>query len=391
MKIGVPKEIIANETRVALVPENVAQLTKRGLEVVLERGAGERAAYLDDAYVNAGATIAPDAATVLGESDLICKVQRPVLNDALGKHEIELMKPGTVLVTFFQPLVNHDIVRMLADRRITSFSMDAVPRITRAQSMDALSSMSTIAGYKAVLIGANALGKFFPLLTTAAGTVRPARVLILGAGVAGLFAISVARRLGAVVEAFDVRPAVKEQVESLGAKFVEMELEEQAEATGGYAKQLSEESHNRELELIHKHIKDADVVITTALIPGKPAPELITEQMVADMKPGSVIVDLAAENGGNCTLTEPGCDFVRHNVRILGPLNIPAAMPIHASQLYSRNMFNLLNLLTKDGQLNLDMNDEIIAGTLITHDGSITNSAVKAAMGVNDTVAVAGS
>jgi NAD(P) transhydrogenase subunit alpha len=381
MNIGVPKEVIANETRVALVPESVAQLIRKGHNVFVEAGAGVASSYLDDQYTQAGATIVSGVLDVYEQSDLICKVQRPTDHPGAGKHEIDLLRPGQVLITFFQPLVNHDIVLKLLEARVTSFSMDAIPRITRAQSMDALSSMSTVAGYKAVLMAANALGRFFPLLMTAAGTVRPAKVLVLGAGVAGLMAIATARRLGAVVEAFDVRPAVKEQVESLGAKFLELEIAEQTETAGGYAKELSEETHRRELELIHKHVRDADVVITTALIPGRPAPVLITEPMVRDMKAGSVIVDLASENGGNCELTEPGCDFVRHNVRILGPLNVPAMMPIHASQLYSRNVVNLLNLLIgRDGKLNLDFNDEIIAGTCITHDGRIINKQVQAAL-----------
>ena len=379
MKLGVPREIIPGETRVALIPDTVIQLVKKGVEVLVESNAGLAASFLDEAYEKAGATIVPDAASLYSQSDMICKVQRPFVNDNLGKHEIDLMKPGAVLVTFFQPLVNHEIVQRLADGKITSFSMDAIPRTTRAQSMDALSSMSTIAGYKSVLIAANSMGRFFPLLMTAAGTVPPARVFVLGAGVAGLMAISTARRLGAVVEAFDVRPVVKEQVESLGAKFVEMPIAEQTETAGGYATQLSEEAHKREVELLHKHVKDSDVVITTALIPGRPAPVLVTEDMVKDMKPGSVIVDLAAENGGNCELTEPGCDFLRHNVRIVGPLNVPASMPVHASQLYSKNMLNLLTLLLKDGKFDLNMEDDIVAGTVITHDGNIVHAGVKAA------------
>jgi H+-translocating NAD(P) transhydrogenase subunit alpha len=377
MKIGVPTEIVPGETRVALVPEGVGQLVKKGNQVFIQSGAGTVAGFLDEVYERVGATILPDAARLYAECDLICKVQRPIVDQSTGTHEAAMLRPGATLVTFFQPLVNHDIVRMLKDGRVTSFSMDAIPRTTRAQSMDALSSMSTVAGYKAVLLASANIGRFFPLLMTAAGTVPPARVFVLGAGVAGLMAIATARRLGAVVEAFDVRAAVKEQVESLGAKFVELPLEESAEGGGGYAAALSEDAHKREVELLHKHVKDSDVVITTALIPGRPAPELVTEEMVLDMKPGSVIVDLAAENGGNCTLTEPGCDFIKHNVRILGPVNLPASMPLHASQLYSKNVINLLNLLIKDGNLNLDMEDEIVAGTLITHDGQITNARVR--------------
>lgn len=381
MKLGVPKEITPGETRVALVPESVQQLVKKGVQVLIETGAGTAASFLDSVYANAGATIVPNATDLFSQSDVICKVSKPIVNPTTGTHEIEMMKPGAVLITFFAPLINHDLVQKLADRKITSFSMDSIPRTTRAQSMDALSSMSTLAGYKSVLIAANSIGKFFPLLMTAAGTVPPTRVFVLGAGVAGLMAIATARRLGAVVEAFDVRPVVKEQVESLGAKFVEMPIEEQTQTAGGYATQLSEEAHKREVELLHKHVKDSDVVITTALIPGRPAPELVTEAMVIDMKPGSVIVDLAAENGGNCTLTEPGCDFIKHNVRIIGPLNVPSMMPVHASQLYAKNMLNLLALmLTKDGQYTLNMDDDIVAGTLITHDGAVKNENVLKAL-----------
>ncbi|HST04899.1 MAG TPA: Re/Si-specific NAD(P)(+) transhydrogenase subunit alpha [Chloroflexia bacterium] len=377
MKLGVPKEIIPGERRVALVPESVQQLVKKGVQVLIESGAGTEASFLDSAYEAAGATIVPSAADIYSQADLICKVGKP------DPKEVDIMKPGSVLITFFSPLVNHDLVKMLAEHKITSFSMDAIPRTTRAQSMDALSSMSTVAGYKSVLMASDSIGKFFPLLMTAAGTVPPARVFVLGAGVAGLMAIATARRLGAVVEAFDVRPVVKEQVESLGAKFVEMPIEEQTQTAGGYATQLSEEAHKREVELLHKHVKDSDVVITTALIPGRPAPELVNEAMVRDMKPGSVIVDLAAENGGNCALTEPGCDFIKHNVRILGPLNVPSMMPIHSSQLYSKNMLNLLALMvTKDGQFTLNMEDDIVAGTLITHDGQIKSAGVLKAMGV---------
>ncbi|MGA7732776.1 MAG: Re/Si-specific NAD(P)(+) transhydrogenase subunit alpha [Chloroflexia bacterium] len=381
MKLGVPKEIIPGERRVALVPESVQQLTKKGVHVLVEMGAGLESSFLDEAYEKAGATIVPTAAEVYAQSDVICKVARPVMNETLGRHELDLLRPGSVLITFFSPLVNHDIVRKLAEGRVTSFSMDAIPRTTRAQSMDALSSMSTVAGYKAVLLAADSMGKFFPLLMTAAGTVPPVRVFVLGAGVAGLMAIATARRLGAVVEAYDVRPVVKEQVESLGAKFVEVPIAEQTQTAGGYATQLSEEARARAVEILHKHVKDSDVVITTALIPGRPAPEMVTEEMVRDMKPGSVIVDLAAENGGNCTLTEPGCDFIRYNVRIIGPVNVPSSMPIHSSQLYAKNMLNLLSLmLDKEGNFNLNMEDDIVAGTLITHDGAVKHEGTMKAM-----------
>lgn len=381
MKLGVPKEIIPGETRVALVPDGVSQLTKKGVQVLVESGAGLPASYLDEAYQKAGATIVPTAADVYAQSDVVVKVQRPVLNPATGKNELDMLKPGSVLITFFAPLINHDIVSKLAENRVTSFSMDAIPRTTRAQSMDALSSMSTVAGYKSVLIAADSMGKFFPLLMTAAGTVPPVRVFVLGAGVAGLMAIATARRLGAVVEAYDVRPVVKEQVESLGAKFVEVPIAEQTQTAGGYATALSDEARQKAVEILHKHLQDSDVVITTALIPGRPAPEMVTEAMVQSMKPGSVIVDLAAENGGNCTLTEPGCDFIKYNVRIIGPLNVPASMPIHSSQLYSKNILNLLGLmLDKDGNFVLNMEDDIVAGTLITHDGAVKHAATMKAM-----------
>lgn len=379
MKIGVPTEILPNENRVALIPDSVSRLIKAGAEIIVQRGAGVNAAFTDEMYQNAGATIVPDAQTLFGQADLVVKVQKPMMNDILGKHEIDLMRPGTWLIAFLQPLVNSELVRALAQARITSFSMDAIPRTTRAQYMDALSSMSTVAGYKSVLLAAAASGKFFPLLTTAAGTIPPAKVFVLGAGVAGLMAIATARRLGAVVEAFDVRPVVKEQVQSLGAKFVEMEITEDTQTAGGYAKELSEETHRREVELLHKHAKGSDVIITTALIPGRPAPVLITDEMVNDMAPGAVIVDLAAENGGNCTLTQAGQEVVHKGVHILGPINLPSTMPIHASQMYSKNMYNLLELMIKDKELNLNLEDDIVQGTLITHNGEIVHEGARTA------------
>ena len=371
MKIGVPKETMPGETRVGLVPETVGRLTKAGNTVVVERGAGVASAFPDDVYEKAGAQIVDDAF----DAELVAKVQRPT--DA----EIGRLRAGTVLIAFLQPLVNTDLARRLAERSVTAFSMDAIPRITRAQPMDALSSQATVAGYKAVLLAAAALPKFFPMLTTAAGTIAPAKALVIGAGVAGLQAIATARRLGAVVEAFDTRPVVKEQVQSLGAKFLEIELGEQGEGTGGYAKELSEEAHRKEQELVGEHVKDADVVITTALVPGRRAPILVTADMVKGMKPGSVIVDLAAEMGGNCELTSPGETVVREGVTIHGEVNWPSTVSIHASQLYSRNVGSLLGLLVKDGALALDMNDEIIKGALITYQGEVVHEATKKAMG----------
>ncbi len=372
MKVGVPKEIAPGERRVALVPETVGRLVKSGLEVLVEHDAGELAYYPDTAYEQAGARIVADGASVYREADLVAKVQRP-----LGD-EVERLRSGQVLIGFLQPLTNPDLVRALVAKGITAFAMEAVPRVTRAQPMDALSSQANIGGYKAVLIAAAALPKYLPMLTTAAGTIAPARVLVLGAGVAGLQAIATARRLGAIVEAFDTRPVVKEQVHSLGARFLEIELGESAEAAGGYAKELSEEAHRKEQELIAKHVRDADIVVTTAAIPGKRAPLLITEDMVRTMRPGSVIVDLAAETGGNCEVTEPGRTVTKHGVTIYGDTNLPSTLAVHASQLYSRNVAGLLGLLVKDGELSLDWNDEIVKGAVVTHAGEVKHPAAKA-------------
>ena len=370
MKIGVPKETAAGERRVALTPDMVGRLVGAGLEVVVESGAGEESLYTDDSYTGAGATVAADASSLLGSVDVVLGVQAPSLE------KIDMMQEGAAVIALLQPLANLDLVKKLAQRKVTSFSMDAVPRIARAQSMDALSSMSSLAGYKAVLIAANTMGKYFPMMITAAGTYAPAKGLVLGAGVAGLQAIATARRLGAVMQAFDVRPVVKEQVESLGATFVGM-TEEHVEDTGGYATELAEESQRRERELIHTHAKEADFIISTALIPGRPAPLLITEDMVRDMKPGSVIMDLAAEMGGNCELTQPGSEIVKHGVTINGPLNLPSTMPLHASQMYSRNIHSLLTHLVKDGELNLDFDDSIVQGCCITNNGEVVYGPAK--------------
>jgi NAD(P) transhydrogenase subunit alpha len=367
--VAVPKETAAGETRVALTPDAAKRLAGKGVTVRVERGAGEAAGYLDAVYQEAGCEITDRAAALSG--DIILTIQAPA--------DPEAIREGAALVGLFWPLTAPDVVRAFAGRKLTSFSLDLLPRITRAQSMDVLSSMSTVAGYKAVLLAATASVKFFPMLVTAAGTIVPSRVLVLGAGVAGLQAIATARRLGAILEAFDVRPAVKEQVESLGAKFLATDTADlAAEGEGGYAKELSEEQHQRELELIHQHLKETDVVITTALIPGKPAPKLITTEMVKDMRPGSVIVDLAAEAGGNCELTEPGQEVVRHGVTIIGTLNLPATTPLHASQMYARNVSAFLGLLiAEDGTLALNFDDEIIKGTCVTHEGQIAHERVR--------------
>jgi len=372
MKVGVPRETVPGEQRVAIVPEAAAKLVAAKHEVIVESGAGTGSGHADEAYRTAGATVG-DRSTAFG-ADIVVKVQKP------SADEIALLREGAAFVATLQPLTNKDAVRALAARRTTAFSMDMIPRVTRAQSMDSLSSQSNIAGYKAVLVAANSLPKFFPMLTTAAGTVTPARVLVLGAGVAGLQAIATARRLGAIVEAFDTRPVVKEQVQSLGAKFLEIELGEQGEGTGGYAKELSEEAHKKEQELVGKHVKDADVVITTALVPGRRAPILVTADMVRAMRAGSVVVDLAAEMGGNCELTEPGKTVVREGVTIHGEVNWPSTVAFHASQLYSRNVSALLAHLSKDGALALDLEDEITKGALITHDGQVVHAATKAAL-----------
>ena len=372
MKLGILKERITGERRVALAPESVARLAKGGNEVLVERGAGVASYYADDAYAQAGARIVPHSSAVLTDAELIAKVQRPV-TDEIGR-----LRTGQILVGFLQPLTNADLVRELASRRITSFAMEAIPRVTRAQPMDALSSQANIGGYKAVVLAADKLPKYLPMLTTAAGTIAPARCLVLGAGVAGLQAIATARRLGAIVEAFDTRPVVKEQVQSLGARFLEIELGESAEAAGGYAKELSEEAHRKEQELIAKHVKDADIVVTTAAIPGKRAPLLITADMVRSMKAGSVIVDLAAETGGNCELTEPGKTTETNGVTIVGETNLPSTLAQHASQLYSRNVTSLLALLVKDGTFQPDWNDEIVKGCVITRDGEVVHPGAKA-------------
>jgi len=368
MNIGVPKETAANERRVAVTPDVAGRLVKSGLSVLVERGAGEAASFGDDAYGAAGATLVATAAEAFGQSDIVLKVQPP------SAQETRLCREGGALVALFQPSAEREAVSQLAARRVTAFSLALLPRITRAQPMDVLSSQATVAGYKAVLLAAAATGRFFPMLVTAAGTLPPARVLVLGAGVAGLQAIATARRLGAVVSAFDVRAAVKEQVESLGAKFLEMQIGEQAEAAGGYAKQLSEETHRRELAFLAQAVKDADIVITTAAIPGRRAPILITADAVRGMKPGSVIVDLAVETGGNCELAEAGTEVRRNGVLILGPVNLPSTLPYHASQMYARNVSSFLLHVARDGKLVVDFDDEIIRETCVTHAGEVRKS-----------------
>ncbi len=378
--IGVPKEIVENERRVALIPDAVKKYVGAGHTVLVQSGAGLEAAYTDDAYAAAGAKIVPDAASVFGQADLILKIQKP------EDSEIALLRKGSTLLAMLQPLVNHELVRKLAAQGVTAVSLDAIPRTTRAQSMDVLSSMSTLGGYKAVLLAADNMPKIFPMLMTAAGTIAPAKVLIIGAGVAGLQAIATARRLGAVVEAYDTRPVVKEQVESLGAKFVEVDMtgiEAQTQDSGGYAREASPELLRRQQETMANRAARSDVVITTALVPGRPAPKLIMADTVARMQPGSVIVDMAAETGGNCELTVPGEIVTTPNgVTIIGLTNLPSTLPFHASQMYSKNMQNLLAImLTKEGALNMNFEDDIIKGTTITMNGEVVHEATTRAMG----------
>ncbi|HUZ29336.1 MAG TPA: Re/Si-specific NAD(P)(+) transhydrogenase subunit alpha [Solirubrobacteraceae bacterium] len=381
MQIGVPKETVEGERRVALVPEVVRKLsTATGdgegppNQVLVERGAGAGAMIPDDQYEEAGARLVEGPSEIFA-SDLVVKVQAP------SPEEIALLGPSGVLIGFLAPLTNADGIRAIAQSGATSFAMEAIPRISRAQSMDALSSQANIAGYRSALIGAQELGRYYPMLMTAAGTIRPATVLVLGAGVAGLQAIATARRLGAVVQGYDVRAAVKEQVESLGAHFLEFDLGEDLEGAGGYAKELTAEQQESQQQQMAEAIGKADVVITTALVPGRRAPILVTEQAVMLMKPGSVVVDLAGEQGGNCELSEPGQSVIRHDVKILAPLNVPSTMAEHASQLYARNIQALLDLMVKDGQLELDFEDEVIAGACITRDGEIVHEGAKQAAG----------
>ncbi|MDJ0772412.1 MAG: Re/Si-specific NAD(P)(+) transhydrogenase subunit alpha [Mastigocoleus sp. MO_167.B18] len=379
MKISIAKEIEVCERRVALVPDTVSRLVKQGFEVFLESGAGERSFFSDADYEAVGAKIVNDSATLWGEADILLKVSPPQIRED-GISEIDSLKENAVLISFLNPLGNPEIAQKLAERKITAFAMEMIPRTTRAQSMDALSSQASIAGYKAVLIAGAALPKYFPMLTTAAGTIAPAKVFVMGAGVAGLQAIATARRLGSVVEAFDIRPAVKEEVQSLGAKFVEVKLEEETTAAGGYAKEISAASKERTQEVVTEHVKNADVVITTAQVPGRKAPLLVTKEMVSQMKPGAVIVDLAAEQGGNCECTEPGKDIIKDGVTIIGPINLPSSMPVHASQLYAKNLTSLMKLFTKDNTLQLNFEDDIINAACITHGGEILSSRIKDAL-----------
>ncbi len=372
MIAGVVKETFPGENRVSLVPANIAAVKKAGLDVIMEPGAGIAAGYPDNAYEEKGAKIVTERTNVFATADVMLYVRALGANPAAGKADLDLLKRDQVIIGMMEPLSEPDSLKLLAERGVTAFAMELMPRITRAQSMDTLSSMATIAGYKAVLLAAEALPRMFPMMMTAAGTIAPAHVFVVGAGVAGLQAIASSKRLGAVVRAYDVRPAVKEQVESLGAKFVEMELEtKEAETTGGYAKEMGEDFLRKQREMMTRVVADSDVVITTAAVPGKKAPVLITAEMVKGMKPGSVIIDLAAERGGNCELTKAGETVAESGVSISGPTNLPASVPYHASQMYSKNITNFLALLVKDGVMQLDSDDEIIQATMITRNGKV--------------------
>ena len=378
MRIAVAKEIVKGERRVALVPDGVAKLKAAGFTVAVQKGAGEAAFFSDADYEKAGAELVEDKRKLWGEADIVLKVQRPVMDEELGVHEVELPKEGGVLVGMLNTLYEPQIAKRLAERNVTGIGLEAIPRIAQAQSMNVLSSMASIAGYRATIIAAYHLSRYMPLLITAAGTVAPARGLILGAGVAGLQAIATARRLGAVLEAFDVRPQVKEEVQSLGATFVEVDYGVDTVAEGGYAKELPPDALERQRAAIHERIRGVDFVISTAAVPGKRAPLLITKEMVRDMKPGSVIVDIAAETGGNCELTKPGETVVVNGVTIIGAVNLPSDMATVASQFFSRNVTNLLLHMTKDGRLTFDFNDTITAGVVITHAGEVRHEPTKA-------------
>lgn len=365
--VAVPKESMQGERRVAMEASVIAKLQKLGAQVLIETGAGS-AAHIPDAAFS-GATVLPSATELYQRADIVLKVQPPTLE------EIALLKEGSVLIATLQPYKYPELVAALRAKNITSFAMELIPRISRAQSMDVLSSQAAVAGYKAAIMGADLSSRFFPMLTTAAGTIRPSKVMVIGAGVAGLQAIATARRLGAVVEGYDVRSATKEQVQSLGAKFIELGIK--AEGEGGYARELTAEEKQQQQAELAKHIATADVLITTAAVPGRPAPKIIPESTVAGMKSGAVIIDLAADGGGNCTLSQPGQTVVHNGVIIHAPLNVPSQVPVHASEMYAKNLLNFLTPMLKDGQYQADFKDEVIAGALLTHAGRITNEAIR--------------
>jgi NAD(P) transhydrogenase subunit alpha len=375
--IGVPKEIYPGENRVAMVPDIAGKLIKKGFEVLIQSDAGLNAGFTNQEYEKAGVKVLSDLQELYSKSDIILKVQRPIEHPQYGKNELELMKLGSLLITFMYSLHYPELPKKAAELGINIISMDAIPRTTLAQPMDALSSQANIAGYKAVILSANHLHKIFPLMMTAAGTISPAKVVIMGAGVAGLQALGTAKRLGAVVYVSDIRPAVKEEVQSLGGKFIEVETDESMQDEGGYAKEASPEFLKKQQALIAKHVSEADIVITTALVPGKRAPLLITEEMVKSMKPGSVILDMAVEFGGNVEISEKGKTVKKYGVTIIGEPNLPSLVPYHSSEMYARNLFNLINYASKEGKFNHNMDDEIIGKSTIVKDGQVVHERTK--------------
>jgi NAD(P) transhydrogenase subunit alpha len=381
--IGVPKETYPGERRVGLVPMVIATLAKAGFEVIVEASAGLQAGYPDAQYVEKGAKIASSRAALFEQADILLQVLSYGSNDVTGKDDLPLFHQGQILIGFLRPFGSKEVVQQIADRGVTAFSVELIPRTTRAQSMDALSSMGTICGYKAVLIAADSHPRIFPMLTTAAGTITPARVFVIGAGVAGLQAIATARRLGAVASAYDLRPAAKEQVQSLGGRFIELPIEaKDAQDARGYARAQDETFYQRQRELLGRVVKESDVVVTAAVIPGKKSPVLVTEEMVVGMAPGSVIFDLAAERGGNCELTEAGKTIVKHGVTIIGAINVASGVPYHASQMYARNTMAFLLYLIKDQKLQLNLEDEIVRETLVTNGGEVVNLRVRESFGM---------
>ena len=383
MIVGVPRESFPGERRVSIIPSFVDRVKKLELDIIVERGAGTDAGFTDGAYEEKGATITASRKEVFDAADILLQVRAAAANPVEGISDLKLMKRESILIGFLDPYSSTDMLEELVDRKISSFAMELIPRITRAQDMDALSSMASISGYRAALMAACALPRMYPMLITAAGTVVPARVFVIGAGVAGLQAIATAHRIGAVVSAFDVRPSVKEQVQSLGARFIELNIEtDGAEKEDGYAKAMGEEYYQKQRELMGEVIAESDVVIATAAIPGKKAPVLISEHMIRAMAPGSVVVDLAAEQGGNCECTVKGETVTKHGVTIIGPVNLPSSVPYHASQLYSKNITSFLQVLYKDGRIDTECQDEIACGSLLTTDGRVVNEKVREALGL---------
>jgi NAD(P) transhydrogenase subunit alpha len=377
MVIAVPREVLPGENRVACVPDVASKLIKLGFQVQVEKDAGLNAGYTNEMYEKAGAKVV-SLNELYSSADIVIKVQRPLDHPQAGKNELDLFKAGTLLITFLYPLNYPELAKKCAEQKINVISMDMIPRTTLAQKMDALSSQANIAGYKSVVMCADTLGKIFPLMMTAAGTISPARVVIMGAGVAGLQALGTAKRLGAVVEVSDIRAAVKEEVQSLGGKFIEVEGAEDMQDAGGYAKEASEEFLKKQKDLIFKHITEADIVITTALVPGKKAPILVTEEMVKNMRPGSVVLDMAVEFGGNCEVSEKGKTVKKHGVTIIGEPNLPSLVPTHSSEMYSKNILALIQHIGKEGKVDLKLDDEIVKGSLITHNGAVIQERIKA-------------